>query len=61
MESCPGVKCIKMKIKRGLSLNAGQIKHKFGNNGGKTTKKVKLRTNCETSVKFGINMIPKFL
>ena len=29
--------------------------------GGKTTKKVKLRTNCETGVKFGINMIPKFL
>ena len=55
------LKDIRIGIKRGLRLNAGQIKHKFGNNGGKTTKKVKLRTNCETSVKFGINMIPKFL
>ena len=57
------LKDIRIGIKRGLRLNAGQIKikHKFGNNGGKTTKKVKLRTNCEKSIKLGINMIPNFL
>ena len=39
MESCPGVKCIKMKIKRGLSLNADQSKHKLGNNRGQIMRK----------------------